>query len=391
VSNRIHKENGKRFITRRQVSRLLLTISQVEEFDKEKIKEKLVKKYGENINYCCISREEHRDKGVHCHIFIHFKKRVKISYSPNTFEFLFNKAVNIQQVKQSLEDRKNALRYVKKVQDYIEFGKSDVTDLTPQDPRKINPEKYIMKMIKEGIEYERLATHEIEKVQHYALKHSNQIKRIMFELENAKHWKEKQKLKGIRLIDKGLIEANLAKEEKEMIEKDSGLQKIIEHINNIMVYKWNRPFKMKNLLIWSKGVDKGKTSLIRKIMEYSPMYGFPRDQWFQGYISNRFWGILWNEMTLVGIDIDMLKNFLEGTPVKLSIKGSSVNKEDNPEVLMTSNVNLKTMIERKYGNESNEMKEIHLNALKARIEEVNVDQYKNIFFLSKLIIPISDI
>lgn len=370
---------------RKQANRLLITIAQTGEFDKDFIKQKLLGKYGSNIAYCCISREEHKgEKGIHCHIFINFVNRIKYSYQPNTFEFLFNKPANIAQVKASKQDRIRALQYVKKVQDYIEFGRNDVDE---EKHIVANVEQYVMKMIKEGIGYKQLLSHEIEKVQDYALKNSGKVQRMIHEIEELRSWGRKQKLKGIKYIDEGLMKEVLAESEMRKIERDKGLKKIIEHINKICIYKGNKPFKDKHLLIWSHGVNKGKTSLIRKIMEYCPMYGFPTDQWFHGYESNEFWAIFWNEMKMVGYDIDMLKNFLEGTPVKLAIKGSQVEKEDNPQVFMTSNNDLEEMIEKKYMNGGVEEKKIALDAMRARVDEVCVDRYENIFFLSKLIIP----
>jgi hypothetical protein len=370
---------------RKWASRLLVTISQTEEFSKSEIKEKLLEKYGDKLTYCCISREEHKDKGVHCHIFMNFKNRIRYTYKPNTFGFLFDKPANIVAVKSNKEDRIRALSYVKKVQDYIEFGKNDIEG---KSKIVINVEKYVVKMIKEGIGYKKLLAHEIEKVSDYALKNSGKIQRMIHEIEELRSWERKQRLKGIRYIDKELMKDVLSEKELKKIEGDKGLQKIIDHINKITIYKGNKPFKDKHLLIWSKGVNKGKTSLIRKLMEYCPMYGFPTDQWFYGYKSNEFWGIFWNEMKLSGMDVDMIKNFFEGTPVKLAIKGSQVEKTDNPEVLMTSNNDLEEMISKKYYNGSNEEKRIVLDALRARVEEVNVDNYENIFFLSKLIVPI---
>ena len=377
--------NKKKKDERKMANRLLITVSQTGEFDKLEIKQKLLSKYGSNISYCCISREEHKDKGIHCHIFVNFIKRIRYTYQPNTFEFLFEKPAHIAMIKSNKEDRIRALQYVKKVQDYVEFGKNDVDE---SKQIVVNVEQYVMKAIEEGIEFEALATHDLEKIRFYALKHSNQIKRMIVSYKESQKWKEKQKLKGIRIIDDVLMNEVLSSEEVKLIEKDKGLQKIIEHINKVMIYKGNKPFKDKHILIWSKGVNKGKTSLIRKLMEHCPMYGFPTDQWFHGYKSFTFWGIFWNEMKISGYDIDMLKNFLEGTPVKLSIKGSQVEKEDNPQMFMTSNNDLEDMIEKKYHNSGYEDKKIVLNAMKARIEEVNVDQYENVFFLSKLIVPI---
>jgi hypothetical protein len=198
-----------------------------------------------------------------------------------------------------------------------------------------------------------------------------------------------KKKKGIKLIDKELIEANLTKEEKEIIEKDSGLQKIIEHINNVVKYKWERPFKTKNLLLYSSKPNTGKTSLIRKLGEHCPIFHFPRGEWFHGYKNQTFWGMLWNEVNIKGWDIENLKNMLEGTAVTLEVKGGHIDKDDNPEVFMTSNYTLKEMVEERY--KYDEMRcERTLKTLEARIEEVNLDEFVNnhgdIFFLQKLIV-----
>lgn len=75
-------------------------------------------------------------------------------------------------------------------------------------------------------------------------------------------------------------------------------------------------------------------------------------------------------MKLTGMDVDMIKNFLERTPVKLAIKGSQVEKTDNPQVFMTSNNDLGEMVDKKYHNGNEEEKKIVLDALRARIDEV---------------------
>jgi hypothetical protein len=141
-------------------------------------------------------------------------------------------------------------------------------------------------------------------------------------------------------------------------------------------------------LIWSKKPGLGKTTLFLELSKYCPMFSFPRDKWFDGYKNETFWMILWNETTFAGahFDIDDFKNFLEGIPTMLEVKGSKIEKKDNPQIFMTANKDLKKMVDSKYHYEDEEDRQILLNALRERIDEVCVDDYENIFFLSKLIV-----
>jgi hypothetical protein len=387
--------NKKRIETRKLASRLLITIAQTGAFNHKIIEEKMKKKYGDKISYCCIAKENHRakiaekDKGIHCHIFIHFRERIRYSLKPNTFSFLFNKAANIQQVKPGKKDRAAALSYVKKVEDYIEFGKNEVEEFRNEAPlTEANVAAYVLKMIQEGITIGKLYTHSSQAVKEYTLRNSVTVRRMINEMSYSLAYEAKEKLKGIRYIDDALMKERLKPEDIKKIEGDSGLRKIIEHINHITVYRGKRPFKMKNLLLWSKGPGKGKTSLFNKLTEYCPSYGFPRDGWFHGYESDCFWVIHWNEITFAGYDLEMLKNFYEGTPVKLRIKGSSVDKSDNPEILMTSNFNLMHLIEKKMPHAAYDERKTYYDAFCQRIEEVNIDAHENIFFLLDLIVPL---
>src|SRR5262249_55861882 len=122
----------------------------------------------------------------------------------------------------------------------------------------------------------------------------------------------KQKKRGIRLIDEAMMKEVLTEEEQRLIEENECLQRIIEHINNVVLYKWERPFKTKSILLYSSRPNTGKTSLIRKLAEHCPIYHFPRGEWFHGYKNQTFWGMLWNEVNIKGWDIENLKNMLEG-------------------------------------------------------------------------------
>jgi hypothetical protein len=357
-----------------QARRFFLTIPKCE-LGKDKLRDLLVS-HEEFLSHYMIGEELHVDGTKHHHIYLKYSKKREFGFSH--FDYL------------GKHGKLEVCRSPRK--SYMYISKEDKAPLANFDYEGGilggKPEEISQYLSQSGKTYNDLF-----------LEDKPSIHALITKWRSLKAWEhehtEEKRLaqmrierRGIKLIDKELIEANLTKEEKEMIEKDSGLQKIIEHINQMIDYKWLRPFKMKNLLIWSKGVNKGKTSLIRKIGEKVPLYGFPVDQWFEGYKSSTFWGILWNEMNLIGMDIEMLKNFFEGTPVRLAIKGSKVEKHDNPQVFMTSNKSLEMMIKKRYGSLTEEAL-IDLEALRARIDEVNVDQYENIFFLSKLIVSIS--
>jgi hypothetical protein len=330
------------------------------------------------LSHYMIGEELHVDQTKHYHIYLKYSKQRDFGYGHFDYLGQHGKLEGCRSPKRS----------------YMYIAKEDQEPLANFDYEGAilagKPEEIAMYLGQIGKRYEDLFKGNNSSV-HLLVTKWRSIKNWENEFNERKQLIEmNKKKKGIRLIDENLIREKLTLEEYELVQNNEDLRTIIAHLNNVTEHKWKKPFKMKNLLIWSEGVDKGKTSLIRKIMEYCPMYGFPRDQWFHGYKSNTFWGILWNEMTLKGVDVEMLKNFLEGTPVSLDVKGSKVEKEDNPQVFMTANNNLQQMVEDKYRNLLDaHREEILLRALKARVDEICVDAFKDIFFLQKLIIPIN--
>jgi hypothetical protein len=355
--------------------RFFLTIPKCE-LGKDKLRDLLVS-HEEFLSHYMIGEELHVDGTKHYHIYLKYSKQKDFGYSH--FDYLGKHG--------KLEGCRSPRR------SFMYISKEDKSPLANFDYEggilSGTPEEIALYLTQTGKTYSDLFAND-----------NSSIDLLATKWRSIKHWeKEKNEEKklleiyrkriGIKYIDDKLMREKLAIKEYELVQNSNDLQLIIKHLNNVTEYKWKKPFKMKNLLIWSEEVDKGKTSLIRKIMEYCPMYGFPRDQWFHGYKSFAFWGILWNEMTLKGVDVEMLKNFLEGTPVALDVKGSKVEKEDNPQVFMTANNGLRWMVKDKCRNLADEhQEEIVLRALKARIDEVCVDDYEDIFFLQKLIVPI---
>jgi hypothetical protein len=360
-----------------EARKFFLTISKIESeelINKERLRDLLIEKE-DNLSHYMIGEELHVDGSKHYHIYLKYSR--KRNFSPLHFDYLGKHG--------KLEVCRSPRR------SFMYISKEDRHPLANFDYEggifAGKAEEIALYLSQIGKKYDDLFIEDKPSLHALATKWRS-IKSWNQEYEEKRKLAEMLKLKrGIRKIDKELMKERLTRKEMQWIRQDEGLQKIIKHINQMIDNKWSRPFKTKNLLIWSKGVNKGKTSLIRKLMEYCPMYGFPRDEWFHGYKSGEFWGILWNEMTLVGTDLEMLKNFFEGTAVNLEVKGSKVEKNDNPEVFMTSNRDLEQMMKKRCRIEEDVRTD--LEALRARIDEVNVDEYENIFFLSKLIVSIS--
>ena len=312
------EKNNKRW----KAQRFLITIDQIGEgedrneiFNLNDLLIKLKEKYDRKISYCCISREKHLDKGWHCHVWLQFKER--INYTLNSFNFICEKKANIQVIGRALQDRIRTLSYVRKSGDWIEFGERDI-DLSRQEIKNVN--SYVIKAIQEGVSLERLLEHEIEQVREYSINNSKKIKTMIYELENLKHTKEMRALKGIERID-------CSKLRKEF--------RLIAQILNRAENK--RPHKTLNLHLWSRLPGMGKTTLVEKIMSYSPCYMFPPDGWFTRYTNYIYQFIIWDEVDFRGLRPTFLNLFLEGAKCQMPVKGDLTHKWDNPLVIMLSN------------------------------------------------------
>ena len=334
--------------------RLLVTIDQIGEgvnknemFKLEEIKEKLIEKYENKLSYCCIGRERHIDKGWHCHIWLQFKQR--INYTLDSFNFVCNKKANIQVIGRALPDRIKTLSYVRKSGDFIEFGERDV-NLSKQKIKNVC--SYVIKAIQEGVDLARLLEHEIEQVREYAIKHSKQIKGMIYELENLKHTKEMRALKGIEKID----QSKLRKEYRE-------IAKILNKAEN------KRPHKTLNLHLWSRLPGMGKTTLVEKIMSCSPCYMFPPDGWFTRYENYIYQFIIWDEVSFRNLQPTFLNLFLEGAKCQMPVKGDLTHKWDNPLVIMLSNKPIKEHLE-KITNERD--RETYTKTLGVRVKEIEL-------------------
>lgn len=125
-----------------------------------------------------------------------------------------------------------------------------------------------------------------------------------------------------------------------------------------------RPFKAKQLYIWSDGPDVGKTNLVEVLDKSLLTYHLPKDKFVDGYESNRFKLVVCDEFN-AQFTIQFLNEFLQGSKMHLNQKGSGTLKTDNPPCIFLSNKSLEDCYCKANSTGS-------FRALKARFIEVEV-------------------
>ena len=188
---------------------------------------------------------------------------------------------------------------------------------------------------------------------------------------------------GFRVITPQLIAQRLSASQLELFRSWPGYQTIVDHINQIPEHGFNRPHKMKNLLVVGRP-NTGKTRLALEIERCTAVYYKDVSNWFPAYRPDVYKMVLWNEFTLRGLAYPKLLNYLEGAKMDLQYKGGSVLKTDNQLVYMTSNMRLNAHICARFSSDTN--RKLARANLRARITEVMIPDGLDLFLLLKLIV-----
>jgi hypothetical protein len=200
---------------------------------------------------------------------------------------------------------------------------------------------------------------------------------------------------GFKLINRSLIESRLTPHELSIYDSWSGYQKIVEHLNKMILMKGKRPLKTLNLLITGLP-NTGKTSLFTNpnhpvdqvcVQDFCSVFPMGMSQWFPKYQSGVYHIIFWNEAKLTSYPYDIILKLLEGSYMDLPNKGSVSRKVDNPLIIMTSNMTLEEMIQQKFHYNSHYIEMARAN-LSVRVQNVIIPQGYDLFLLQKLLIPV---
>ena len=312
------------------------------------------------------------DKGNHLHLYVGFPKTLSVKL--DRFDYL-GKHGKLERVR----NYSSVLKYMTKENrpranfDYIE-------DIMRKDfPRAVEI------LLTQGL-------------------HIRQIYRTYSSIVASKNWsgylrylsfqKESEKFQiqlekpGLRMITPELIRARLSDQEYNLFYTNDIYQRIVDKVNDIVVFGSNRPFKAHALLLVGQP-NMGKTSFALALQRRVGTFTFPDDGWWQGYESDVFKMIFWDQLDLRKFSYPTLLKFLQGLRMDLPIKGSHVTRSDNPLILITSNLTLEQHICKRFKSQQNR---VYARAnLAARIDEVNVGR-SPIFFLEKLLVsPTEDI
>ena len=312
------------------------------------------------------------DKSTHLHLYVGFPKQCYIKL--DRFDYL-GKHGKLERVR----DYASVLKYMTKENrpkanfDYIE-------DIMRKDfPRAVQI------LLAQGLDIR-----EIYRTYSTIVANKNwsgYLRFLSFQREGEKFLTQLAK-PGIRLITPELIKARLSDEELFQYQSNSIYERIVNLINDIVRYGSNRPHKAKALFL-TGAPNTGKTTLGLALQAKLGTFTFPDDGWWQGYQSDVFKLIVWNEFDLRRLAYPTLLKFLQGLRMDLPIKGSHVTRSDNPLIFLTSNLTLEQHICKRFSSQQNRA---HSRAnLAVRIDEVNIGD-KPIFFIEKLLVsPNEDI
>ena len=328
----------------------------------------------EYLRYAAVKETHTKDaeKATHLHLYVGFPKQCHVKL--DRFDYL-GKHGKLQRVR----DYSSVLKYMTKQHkpkanfDYIE-------DIMRKDfPRAVEI------LLSQGL-------------------HIRQIYRTYSSIVASKNWsgylryltyqKESEKFRiqlekpGIRMITPELIKARLSDQEYNLFYSTDIYQRIVNLINDTVRYGSTRPHKAKALFL-TGAPNTGKTTLGLALQQRMGTFTFPDDGWWQGYQSDVFKLIIWNEFDLRRFQYPTLLKFLQGLRMDLPIKGSHVTRSDNPLILLTSNMTLEELICKRFSSQQNRAKS-RAN-LAVRIDEINIGQTP-IFILIKLLVsPTEDI
>ena len=107
--------------------------------------------------------------------------------------------------------------------------------------------------------------------------------------------------------------------------------------------------------------------------------------WFPKYKPYTYGVVLWDQFKLTAYSYDLVLRFLQGSPVDLPYHGGATKKDDNPLVIMTSNLSLDRHIAIKFTDPSDRL--VAKNNLAPRITVLHVPEDKPLHMLRKLLHP----
>ena len=337
-----------------------------------------------SIKYYSIAIESHADGNPHLDMLIIFEKQIALQNKE--LDFLANKHGNLT-------------RYRTLNQAILEYGSKEDTPLTnlenvqyilnEQDIKKC-PVTFLMKQVDKnpfGFDFIQycLDNNHFTTIQRWSYV-KNKIKDYQEGLCN-KLLKSKP---GIPVITKEKIQSTLTDFQLKVFHSHPFYSTIVNYLNDISTYGWERPFTSKQLYISGKSRI-GKSYLIRTLSQYTSTYPVGTQNWFPKFQNFTYKLMIWDQCDLKMMSKEQMLQLFDGDPFNLPYKGGSILKRDNQLWLMCSNKTLQQQfIHAGYDTSkdplSNQYIDQQVTALRNRIEEIRVPEGYDLEVIRKLFI-----
>lgn len=340
------------------------------------------------VRYYSIAIESHADGTPHLDMLIIFEKRVRMTNTE--LDFLCNKHGDLTRY-----------RTINKA--ILEYGSKEDTPLTnlknydyvlnEQAIRK-DPVTFLMGQVdKNPFRFDFLQ---------YCLQNSyfTAIQRWSYVKGKIRDYQQTKcnyllKIKpGIWVIDDNLIRASLTEDQLRLFHSHSFYRLIVDYLNEIPRYGWERPFTSKQLYICGRSRI-GKSYLIRTLQGSTSAYPVGTQNWFPKFQNFTYKAMIWDECDFRMMSREQMLQLFDGDPFNLPYKGGSILKRDNQLWIMCSN---KTLDQQFVSMGASTVKDSltgqylddQLVALSNRIQQIRIPESLNLDIIRKLIIAKGD-
>ena len=344
---------------------------------------RLSKTAKKGIKYYSIAIESHADGNPHLDMLLIFEKDSKIKNTQ--LDFLCDKHGNLT-------------RYRTINQAIIQYGSKEDTPLNNIqnmqniiNEQKIKKEPYTFLQKQMYLDPFKFSLAEYCVINNYFSKLPNylSIERRLLKQQAAVCNLTLRDKPGIKEITPQLIQQKLTPSEQEEYHSWQGYKIIVQYLNEIKKYGWERPFTSKQLYISGRSRI-GKSYLIRTLSQYTSAYPVGTQNWFPKFQNFTYKLMIWDECKLNMMSKEQMLQLFDGDPFNLPYKGGSILKRDNQLWIMCSNktINEQFMImnyDVTIDPLTGEYEDEQLNAIKNRIQELIVPEDKNLSIIQKLI------